>query len=206
MVSMLQIKNPVARRHFEFQLGRMHAVSLEQVRMYENAISKEGRAAVAMDGYFQCFDRIRSYYLGQKTLELNRIRARKKIERLQEEKKQRLAAKKKLTAQKGIPAQNKEFFREYDYDAHAKYQRMPGEIRESKEQMVRLRKAQENNQEYMELNEAVGRLREEQEAVGREPWKPMRNIWKTEEKDQADCWRKRSGDVSEGVSSSIKAA
>lgn len=42
VVSMLQIKNPMAKRYFEFQLGRMHAVPLEKVRMYENGISKEG--------------------------------------------------------------------------------------------------------------------------------------------------------------------
>lgn len=173
VVSMLQIKNPVAKRYFEFQLGRMHAVSLEQVRMYENAISKEGRVALAMDGYFLRFDRIRSYYLGQKTFELNRIRAQKEISRLQEEKKQKLAAKQELEAQKSILAQNKEFFREYDYDAHATYQRVSGEARESKAQLERLKKAQADNQEYLELSETVGRLSEEQKAVEKES---QRNI------------------------------
>ena len=168
VVSMMQIKNPVAKRYFEFQLGRMHAVSLEQVRMYENAISKEGRVAVAMDGYFLRFDRIRSYYLGQKTFELNRIRAQKEISRLQKEKKQKLAMKNELMGQKNILAQNKEFFREYDYDAHSKYQRVSGEIRKSQAQLERLRKAQTNNQEYIELNETVGRLQEEQKAIAKE--------------------------------------
>lgn len=168
VVSMLQIKNPVAKRYFEFQLGRMHAVPLEKVRIYENAISKEGRVAVAMDGYFLRFDRIRSYYLGQKTFELNRIRAQKEISRLQEEKKQKLATKQELAAQKSTLAQNREFFREYDYDAHSKYQRVSGEVRESRVQLERLRKAQEDNQEYMELHEAVGRLQEEQEAIEQE--------------------------------------
>ena len=35
-----------------------------------------------MDSYFLRFDRIRSYYLGQQTFELNRIRAEREIERL----------------------------------------------------------------------------------------------------------------------------
>lgn len=168
VVSMLQIKNPVAKRYFEFQLGRMHAVPVEKVRIYENAISKEGRVSVAMDGYFLRFDRIRSYYLGQKTFELNRIRAQKEISHLQEEKKQKLAAKNKLTGQKSILAQNKEFFREYDYDVHSKYQRVSVEIRESRAQLERLQKAQADNQEYIELNETVGRLVEEQKAIGEE--------------------------------------
>lgn len=174
VVSMLQIKNPVAKRYFEFQLGRMHAVPLEKVRMYENAISKEGRVSVAMDGYFLRFDRIRSYYLGQKVFELNRIRAQKEILRLQEEKKAKLSTKNELLGQKSILAQNKEFFREYDYDAHSKYQRVSGEVKESKAQLERLRKAQADNQEYIELNETVGRLGEEQKAIGEEYAKNVR--------------------------------
>ena len=168
VVSMLQVKNPTAKRYFEFQLGRMHAVPLENVRMYENAISKEGRVSVAMDGYFLRFDRIRSYYLGQKTFELNRIRAQKEISRLQEEKKEKLSVRNDLLEQKGILAQDKEFFREYDYDAHLKYQSVSKEIRECREELERLRKAQSNNQEYIELNETVGRLEEEQEAINEE--------------------------------------
>ena len=31
-VSLLEIKNPIARKYFEFQLGRMHAVEKEEVR------------------------------------------------------------------------------------------------------------------------------------------------------------------------------
>lgn len=175
VVSMLQMKNPVAKRYFEFQLGRMHAVPLERVRMYENAISKEGRVAVAMDGYFLRFERIRSYYLGQKTFELNRIRAQKEISRLQEEKKQKLAAKQELEGQKNTLAQNREFFREYDYDAHSKYQRVSKEVREAKAQLERLKKAQADNQEYIELNESVGRLQKEQEAIGKESQKNIEN-------------------------------
>lgn len=167
-VSMLQIKNPVAKRYFEFQLGRMHAVPLEKVRMYENAISKEGRVSVAMDGYFLRFDRIRSYYLGQKTFELNRIRAQKEISRLREEKREKLTAKNELAGQKSILTQNKEFFREYDYDAHSKYQGVSVEVRKSRAQLERLQKAQADNQEYMELNETVGRLSEEQKAIDEE--------------------------------------
>lgn len=171
VVSMLKIKNPVAKRYFEFQLGRMHAVPLEKVRAYENAISREGRVSVAMDCYFLRFDRIRSYYLGQKTFELNRIRAQKEIVRLQDEKKRKLTVRSELVEQKSILAQDKEFFREYDYDAHSKYQKAAREARESKAQLERLQKAQADNQEYIELHETMGRLKEEEEAVGKESQK-----------------------------------
>ena len=79
VVFQLEIKHPVAKRYFDYQLGRMHAVELNDVKEYENAISREGRVSVAMDSYFLRFDRLRAYYLGQKTFELNRLRAEKEI-------------------------------------------------------------------------------------------------------------------------------
>ena len=99
-VLQLEIKNPVAKQYFDYQLGRMHAVELNAVKEYENAISREGRVSVAMDSYFLRFDRLRSYYLGQKTFELNRLRAEKEIAGLNEDKKIKLAEKKKLEEQK----------------------------------------------------------------------------------------------------------
>ena len=164
-VFQLEIKNPVAKRYFDYQLGRMHAVKLSAVKEYENAISREGRVSVAMDSYFLRFDRMRSYYLGQKTFELNRLRAEKEIRRLNEEKKAKLAEKRELEDRKSRMAQDRELFGEYDYDAHGKYQAASENARQTKAQLDRLKKAQENNREYLELNELAGRLSEEQGAV-----------------------------------------
>ena len=164
-VSLLEIKNPVARKYFEFQLGRMHAVEKEEVRHYENAISKEGRVSVAMDSYYLRFDRLRSYYLGQKIFELNRNRAEREIERLNGERKKLLSGKQELEGKRSRLAQNRELFQEYDYDAHKKYQAAAENARESRAQLERLKRAQKNNQEYIELNELVGRLSDEQKAV-----------------------------------------
>ena len=165
VVFQLEIKHPVAKRYFDYQLGRMHAVELNDVKEYENAISREGRVSVAMDSYFLRFDRLRAYYLGQKTFELNRLRAEKEISRLGEDKKARLAEKQKLEDRKARMAQDRELFREYDYDAHRKYQTAAENARAARAQLERLKKAQENNQEYLELNELVGRLSDEQKAV-----------------------------------------
>ncbi len=165
VVFQLEIKHPVAKRYFDYQLGRMHAVELNDVKEYENAISREGRVSVAMDSYFLRFDRLRAYYLGQKTFELNRLRAEKEISRLGEDKKARLVEKQKLEDRKARMAQDRELFREYDYDAHRKYQTAAENARAARVQLERLKKAQENNQEYLELNELVGRLSDEQKAV-----------------------------------------
>ena len=52
------------QRYFDYQLGRMHAVELNDVKEYENAISREGRVSVAMDSYFLRFDRMRALLSG----------------------------------------------------------------------------------------------------------------------------------------------
>lgn len=167
-VFQLEIKHTIAKRYFEYQLGRMHAVELNNVKEYENAISREGRVSVAMDSYFLRFDRIRVYYLGQKTFELNRLRAEKEILRLSEDKNAKLKEEQKLEDQKTRVSKDRELFREYDYDAHRKYQTAAENARMARAQLERLKKAQENNQEYLELNELVGRLSDEQKAVQNE--------------------------------------
>lgn len=164
-VYMLEISNSLAKKYFEFQLGRIHAVELGKVREYENAISKEGRVSVSMDSYFLRLDRIHSYYLGQKTFELNKVRAEKEIFSLNEEKKKILARRKQLMEEKSRLELNREFFREYDYDAHKKYQEAAAQARQSKAQLERLEKSQRNNLEFLELTELVGRLTDEQNAA-----------------------------------------
>ena len=118
VVHMLEIKNLVAKKYFGFQLGRMHGVKLNEVRNFENAISREGRVSVAMDSFFLRFEKIRAYYLGQKTFELNRIRAEKEMQRLNEEKKQYLEEKKRAEGRKNQLKMDREAFKEYQYDVH----------------------------------------------------------------------------------------
>ena len=161
----LDIKNAIAKKYFDYQLGRIHAVPLDHVKEYENAISREGRVSLSMDSYFLRFDRIRSYYLGHKTFELNRLRAEREITRLNQEKKAGLTEKKDLEDRKNRISQYQEMFQEYDYDAHKKYQDVSEDIRASEAQLKRLKKAQENNQEYIELSELAGKLEDRQQEV-----------------------------------------
>ncbi len=162
VVHMLEIKNEVAKKYFEFQLGRIHAAELQQVRNFENAISREGRVSVAMDSYFLRFDRIGSYYLGQKIYELNRIRAEKKICGIQEEKREALTNRRELENRKNRLNGYKVFFRPYAYEAVSKYQEVSGLCTDSEKQLKRLEKALQNNREYLELSQLVERLQAEQ--------------------------------------------
>ncbi len=161
-VHLLEIKNEVAKKYFEFQLGRMHAVAQREVRNFENAISREGRVSVAMDSYFLRLERIGSYYLGQKVYELNRVRAEKEIQRIREEKRERLAQHQELVRDRNRRKEEKEFFRPYAYEAPGKYQEAVGLCAASEKQLKELEKALKQNREYMELSQLADRLQEEQ--------------------------------------------
>lgn len=165
VVHMLEIKNEAAKRYFEFQLGRMHAVELQQVRNFENAISKEGRVSVAMDSYFLRLDRIGVYYLGQKIYELNRIRAEKEIRRIREEKQSVLEKRRELQNRKNRLNGDKAFFRSYAYEAPSKYQEVSRLCRDSEDQLKRLEKALKNNREYLELNQLIEQMQNEQRGM-----------------------------------------
>lgn len=165
VVHMLEIKNEAAKRYFEFQLGRMHAVELQQVRNFENAISKEGRVSVAMDSYFLRLDRIGVYYLGQKIYELNRIRAEKEIRRIREEKQSVLEKRRELQNRKNRLNGDKAFFRSYTYEAPSKYQEVSRLCRDSEDQLKRLEKALKNNREYLELNQLIEQMQNEQRGM-----------------------------------------
>lgn len=167
-VHMLDIKNPMAQQYFNYQLGRMHAVPIEQVREYENAISREGRVSVAMDSYFLRLDQLRFYYLGQETFELNRIGAERTIRRLKEEKQQRLSEKKEEEQRRGRLAADRTFFKIYNYSAAQEYQAAAVQLSRAEEQLQELKRAQASNREYLELSQMVVRLEQEQQSVKRE--------------------------------------
>lgn len=161
VVRFLEIKNPVAKQYFEYQLGRMHAVTKHEVRNYENAISKEGRVSVAMDSFFLRFDRIRFYCLGQETIELNRILAEKKLQSL-------IAEAGELREQKNNKQQKKEYldaaqeyFGSFNFDANKMYEEVLIKYQEAASGLAKLKKAQEDNLEYLELTQLYSRYQKE---------------------------------------------
>lgn len=164
---MIKTKNPVAKQYFDYQLGRFHGTTIDQVKKYENALSKEGRISVAMDSYFLRFERIKFYYLGQETLELNRIKAEKKLKGLKDvhklaDENLKIENEKKLYLETTISC-----FSEYNYDACSMYEAAMENEAKKQTELERLIEAQKNNFEYMELVEQVGRLEHELENVNR---------------------------------------
>ncbi len=165
LVHQLEIKNALAQQYFNYQLGRMHAVPIDKVRNYENAVSAEGRVSVAMDSYFLPFDKLRFYYLGQKTFELNKKRAQKAIAQLQAERRQLLAAQAQETGRRQELRLAQDSFKDYAYDAPANCQSLHRQCRASEEQLQQLKLAQQNNSEFVHLSELIAGLEQEKQQV-----------------------------------------
>ncbi|MBO6157873.1 MAG: hypothetical protein J6P72_01270 [Firmicutes bacterium] len=164
-VHLLEIRSEVAKKYFDYQLGRMHAVPLSEVKRFENAISKEGRVSVAMDSYFLRFDRTTTYYLGQRIYELNQKKAEKEYSRLTSEREEMLKEKKALSENRAQINLDRPFFKDYQFDAHEKAQTVMAAISETEKELKALKKAQAKNREFLELSAAVERLEVEQQAA-----------------------------------------
>ena len=175
VVQFIEVRNPVAKQYFNYQLGRFHAVAMDQVRNHENAMSKEGRVSVAMDSYFLNFHNIRFYCLGQESIEINRIKAVKCLEHLRQsygEYKGRLMEE---TGKQSYLDTEMEFFAEYNYDAYREYKEALLDCARKETEQKALEEAQKHNQEYMELSQRVGVLQEELQAVEAERSKVYEN-------------------------------
>ncbi|PAD67946.1 hypothetical protein CHH83_16300 [Bacillus sp. 7586-K] len=168
VVQFIQVKNRVAKHYFDYQLGRFHATTKDKVRNYENAISKDGRVSVAMDSFFLRFDKIGFYFLGQETMELNRIKAIKALESLTVEYKESHERLQQEESRKSYLETAMEFFGDNNFDAFRLYDEVLLDCAKKQAELERLIDAQKNNQEYLELAEQVSRLEQDLEAVIRE--------------------------------------
>lgn len=164
----VEIKNIVAKKYFDYQLGRFYAASINQVRNYENAMSKEGKVSVAMDSYFIGSRSIRTYYLGQETIELNRKRAAKELEALRSEQKEYLENLKTEEKKKSYLDTELSLLGECNYDACREYDKVLIEYSKKQSELQALVDAQNNNTEYMQLSQRVSELRQELDAIGKE--------------------------------------
>lgn len=164
----VEIKNPVARKYFDYQLGRFHATTIDQVRNYENAMSKEGRVAVAMDGYFIRTDRIRYYYLGQETIELNRRKAEKSLELLKKEEQDRQEEIKDRKEEKSYLDTEIALLKTGNYDACQDYETALTEYKKKEAELQELKDALADNTEYFRLSQRVSELEQELNAIRRQ--------------------------------------
>ena len=161
VMQFIDVKNQVAKKYFDYQLGRFHATTNDRVKNYENAMAQNGRVSVAMDGYFIRFDKIKFYCLGQETIELNRIKAVKKLEGLKKAYNELQEQLKNEKFKMSYLDTEKEFFGDYNYNACEEYDAALLNCSKKEQELIALRDAQKNNMEYMQLAQRVCELEQE---------------------------------------------
>lgn len=159
LLHQLEIRNEIAKKYFAYWLGRIHAVDIDDVPNYENAISKEGKISRNMAVSFLNFKRLDSYCLGEDAVQLNKAKAiREKTQLLKQETSIReeigINESKKLTVRSITSVINKE----YDLEAPNKNTANQVEIFECNARIQKLEDALKNNSEYLLLVERISEI------------------------------------------------
>ena len=155
---LLEVQGAVAKKYFAYLLGRMKAVSTEDVPLEENAISKDGCVSVSMDTYYLQFDRLRGYLLGQEAMELNRASAEKDLEAAMAKREKFLLAKQEARQVRDGARQYARMSSDINYDANGEYADAITQVRESMQALEQLKRAQKNNKEFTRMEEERERL------------------------------------------------
>ncbi len=161
VVKKLTINNDIARKYFEYWLGRIHAVDLKSVSEFDSALSKEGKLSRNMAVTYLDFNKIREYYLGLNAIEKTREIVKQEL-RVKEEYSQQLL--KRIQEDRDVRqklAERDEAFKEYDYSSSYRYVDTLSEIQRCESRIRELRYALENNAEYMALFERVNLIQNE---------------------------------------------
>ncbi len=161
VVNQLQIKNDIARKCFEYWLGKMHAVKISDVPTYENAISIEGKISRGMSVSFLNFKKIGSYCLGEDAAKLNLNNAIRKRELLEKESKdiyEKLQSNDNQLYE--IKNLNMVINKDYDFSVVDQYLANQKEIHECEKRIHELTEALEKNGEYVLLSERLSEISE----------------------------------------------
>lgn len=155
---LLDIQNPHAAAYFKFWLGRIHAVPIEEVPNYDNAMSKEGKLSRNMAVTYLNFKKIKSYCLGEEAIELNRAAAQKRLNALEKEEAAALKSQKEQQEKTDSLRHAIDSFREFNLNAHREAAQTEAQLREENKHYKELLEAQRNNVEFMALSEQISRL------------------------------------------------
>ncbi len=161
VVRFVEIKNSVAKKYFDFQLGRFHATSIDCVKNFENAMSKEGRVSVAMDSFFVRVDAINHYYLGQEAIEVNRKMATKRLDELKRDYQVLQGDISEKKDKKEYLETELKLFESCNYDAWQNYDDAVTDCSKKEIELKNLKEAQKNNREYILLAQKVESLQKE---------------------------------------------
>ncbi len=154
----LHIQNETAASYFKFWLGRIHAVEKEDVPKFDNAMSREGKLSRNMAVTYVNTKKLRSYCLGGKAIELNRLSAEKKLRELENREQEVLTRQRGLQEQSEFLQKGLDSFREFNLNAHRELAQTTADWHEEKGHYRELLEAQKNNAEFLALHGRVTEL------------------------------------------------
>ncbi len=164
----LTIQNAAAANYFKFWLGRIHAVAIEDVPDYDNAMCKEGKLSRNMAVTYINTKKIRSYCLGSQAIELNRRAAERKLRELESREKEMLLKQRDLKDKSEYLLDSLEYFKEFNLNAHREWAKVSADLNDERGHYEDLLEAQSNNAEFMALNERVSVLGDQLDAKKKE--------------------------------------
>lgn len=159
LLHQLEIRNETAKKYFAYWLGRIHAVEMDDVSNYENAISKEGKISRNMAVTFLNFKNLGSYCLGEDAIKLNKDRAIRE-KHLLEDQERILFEKKNMNSSKTTSAKTIHQFlnKEYDLEAPKNHSLNQIERYECNDRIRKLEEALIQNNEYLLLIERISEI------------------------------------------------
>lgn len=160
----LAIQNETAANYFKFWLGRIHAVDIEKVPDYDNAMSMEGKLSRNMAVTYINTRKIRGYCLGSRAIELNKKAAEERLRELEVQEKDILLEQKNLQNKSNYLQNSLGCFKEFHLNAHKEWAEVSTELNDEKGHYKDLLEAQKNNAEFMALNEQVTLLKNQLDA------------------------------------------
>ena len=164
----LVIQNETAANYFKFWLGRIHAVDIENVPDYDNAMSMEGKLSRNMAVTYINMGKIRSYCLGGQAIELNRRVAEKKLHELENKEKEILSEQRGLQSKSTYLQAGLACFKKFNLNSHKEWADVSVDLNNEKGHYKELLEAQKNNAEFMALNERVSTLENQLSAKKKE--------------------------------------
>ena len=154
----LSVQNETAANYFKFWLGRIHAVNIENVPDYDNAMSMEGKLSRNMAVTYINTRKIRSYRLGSQAIELNRRAAEKRLHELEKKEKEILLEQRSVQDKSKYLQDGISCFKEFNLNSHKEWADVSVDLNNEKSHYKELLEAQKNNAEFMALNERVSVL------------------------------------------------
>lgn len=154
----LSVQNETAANYFKFWLGRIHAVDIENVPDYDNAMSMEGKLSRNMAVTYINTRKIRSYCLGSQAIELNRRAAEKRLHELEKKEQDILLEQRSLQDKSNNLQAGLAYFKEYNLNVHKELADVSVNLNNERGHYKELLEAQKNNEEFMTLNERVSVL------------------------------------------------